>query len=176
MKGKAMCLATCDVCNGTMIGHASHIKHVADICSLECFKKLCNGNLGTMLTVKLKSTWGDEEECAEGVIRPFRHRMESFRSDPERQLVDLMKKVKIKWSYEPYVFYLEIKNRLEGYVPDFMTLGTFVEVKGQWTLEGRRKVERFKQVFPWVPLIVLDEVTIADLRREHNAGIRRDRR
>lgn len=176
MKGKATCLATCDVCEQVVPRHASHIKHVASICSLACFKKMCNENLGTMMTVKIKSTWGDEDECTAGVIRPFQHRMESFRSGPERQLVDLMKKVKIRWSYEPFVFYLDIKRRLEGYVPDFMTLGTFIEVKGQWTLEGRRKVERFKEIFPWIPLIVLDEETIADFRREENARVRRNRR
>lgn len=176
MKATSSCLSTCDTCGQVFARRGIRIKHVADICSLECFKKLCNGNLGTMLTVKLKSSWGDPDDIAAGVIRTFQHRMESFRSEPERQLVDLMKKAKIRWSYEPYVFYLDIKNRLEGYVPDFMTLGTFIEVKGQWTLEGRRKVERFKQIFPWVPLIVLDEETIADFRREYNAGVRRDRR
>ena len=187
MKGKATCLATCDVCGEIMNGHARHLKHVANICSLKCFERLCKNSTpnrpkkatATAVHDRLEKLAERDTELdfkAPGSIQKFQYPMLSFRSEGEKQLKKLLDILNVGWSYEPYVFYLEIRGSWEGYVPDFETAGTFIEVKGYWTLEGRRKVEAMKVFFPWVPIIVLDEETIADLWRECRARVRSNSR
>lgn len=71
------------------------------------------------------------------------------------------------YDYEPYSFTLSNKKR---YVPDFWLQGrVFVEVKGLWVGEGKKKFLMMQDEFYGIPLVVIDQPFIAMLKRTAKA-------
>jgi hypothetical protein len=53
-----------------------------------------------------------------------------------------------------------------GYVPDYLLSGrVFIEVKGLWTSEGKRKFLDFRDEFDNFPIYVVDRSFLDMLRR-----------
>lgn len=67
-------------------------------------------------------------------------------------------------AYEPLVFTFKDKSR---YVPDFLvSTRVFVEVKGLWTSEAKKKVLAFQEQFSEFPLVVLDNKALTRITKK----------
>ena len=86
--------------------------------------------------------------------RGFReHLGVSVRSSWENNVLCWMKHKRMKWEYEPEIFYFEsIKRGTRGYTPDIrLKQGRdykWVEVKGYLRPQDRTKIKRFKKYYP----------------------------
>lgn len=69
-----------------------------------------------------------------------------FRSGLEEQVADLFVELDIKYEYEPHQVPYEIKH---NYTPDFrLPNGIYLECKGLWEPEDRRKIKAVKEQHP----------------------------
>ncbi len=73
-----------------------------------------------------------------------------FRSNWEANTARYLNHKKIKWTYEPKVFYFDkIKHGTVSYCPDFQLKdGTWIEVKGYLTSQGKTAIRRMKKYYP----------------------------
>lgn len=81
--------------------------------------------------------------------------LSGFRSSWEANFARFLNHVGIKWQFEPTRFKLSTG---ESYCPDFLLEnGTFIEIKGYWSVRANRIVALFKQEYPDIKLRILDE-------------------
>lgn len=78
-----------------------------------------------------------------------------FRSSWEKLLAEKLDKLSILWIYEARTFDL---GKRKTYTPDFYLVqsGTYLEVKGRWTVIGRFKYRKFKRLYPHCRVLLLD--------------------
>ena len=77
----------------------------------------------------------------------------------------------VLWQYAPDVFPLDERR---SYRPDFrLGDGSYVEVKGYWRVENRKKFEDFKEKYPDVSIEVWEKAKLVDLGLLNKAGYRR---
>ena len=78
----------------------------------------------------------------------------NFRSLYEMYVAHVMKDWGFLFAYETWAFYL---SNGKIYIPDFLVLGheCFVEVKGKWSIGGKKKLGVFREDFPHLELLVL---------------------
>ena len=70
----------------------------------------------------------------------------AFRSGLEEKVADLMVELGVKYEYESTKVPYQI---MHSYTPDFLLPnGIFLEIKGYWDAEGRRKMRNVKQQHP----------------------------
>ena len=70
----------------------------------------------------------------------------SFRSGLEEKIADLFVELGVKYEYEPHKVPYEIQF---NYTPDFLLPnGVYLEAKGYWEAEDRRKIKAVKQQHP----------------------------
>lgn len=95
------------------------------------------------------------------------------RSGFEETFTALCKENGISVMHEPLKFRLSDKSM---YVPDFLLFpaaygsgqhGPFIEVKGLWTVEGKRKFLMFTKEYPEFPIFLVDEKMLSILKKGH---------
>ena len=70
----------------------------------------------------------------------------SFRSGLEEKVADLFVELNIKYDYEPHQLSYTIAH---NYCPDFLLPnGIYLECKGYWDADDRRKIKAVKQQHP----------------------------
>jgi hypothetical protein len=74
----------------------------------------------------------------------------NVRSSWEANFVRILNLYKIKYTFEPTVFYFPIKRGTKGYTPDFFLPKTeeWVEIKGYLDDKSKIKLKRFKRYYP----------------------------
>jgi hypothetical protein len=133
----------CDICGvvykDTFRGW--YDKHVPRTCSSDCFKDYALAQL-PVPSYEVES-W-----------EKFKHKQKGWRSDYEKKFFHYLRSVDLPYEYEPYIFRGDSERG--GYVPDFFVRKSFfVEVKGLWTGDGKRKYKQFHEM-EGIPIIVLD--------------------
>jgi hypothetical protein len=104
-------------------------------------------------------------------IQVFKRSDRSFRSQYEAEFSEWLRRNKVPHLFEPYVFTLANKSR---YVPDFFIYNSvFVEVKGIWGSEGKKKFISVHEEFYGVPLIVMDLDFIRMLKRTEKVEVKK---
>ena len=74
----------------------------------------------------------------------------SFRSGLEEKIADLFVELGVKYEYEPHKVPYQIQF---NYTPDFLLPnGVYLEAKGYWEAEDRRKIKAVKQQHPELDL------------------------
>ena len=74
----------------------------------------------------------------------------SFRSGLEEKIADLFVELGVKYEYEPHQVPYQISF---NYTPDFkLPNGVYLEAKGYWEAEDRRKIKAVKQQHPELDL------------------------
>lgn len=86
------------------------------------------------------------------------HKGHVFRSSYEVRCADALDRKGIKWEYEPRRFDLGDCT----YLPDFYLPehGVYWEVKGWLGPDSQRKINRFRQVHPDIPLVVVTDTVL----------------
>jgi hypothetical protein len=126
---------------------------IAPVCSSTCFLRLCREGYPEIRDLEVRYQG----------ITAFRRSDRSLRSGYETTFLEYLHKVHCEFRYEPYSFTFSNRSR---YVPDFYLYSrVFVEVKGLWTVEGKKKFRLFKDEFPDVPNFVADKQFIDLMRR-----------
>jgi len=84
-----------------------------------------------------------------------------MRSRFETEFAKYLDKNKIKWLYEPKVFNLGNCT----YTPDFYLSKTeeYIEIKGYWREDAKKKFKLFKRLFPEVKIEVLTRVKLGKM-------------
>jgi hypothetical protein len=84
-----------------------------------------------------------------------------MRSSWEVAYAKYLDKNNIKWLYESKVFDLKIT----GYIPDFYLSksNTYIEIKGWWRDDAKKKFRLFKKIYPKVKIIVLTKSKLKKL-------------
>lgn len=127
--------------------------YVPRVCSAPCFLRLCREGYPELRI----------ETKRETRIAKFRHSDRSLRSDYERWLWEFIRSSKVPCDYEPFIFTLLDGTR---YVPDFYIANrVFVEVKGLWLGDGKKKLLAFREEFPDHPIYIADKQFLDMLRR-----------
>ena len=75
----------------------------------------------------------------------------SIRSGWENNVLLWLNHIKVKWEYEPQVFYFnEVKRGTKGYTPDIWLPSekVWIEVKGYMSSVDKTKIKRFKKYYP----------------------------
>ena len=73
-----------------------------------------------------------------------------FRSGLEEKVADLMVELDVKYEYESTKIPYQIQH---NYTPDFLLpSGIYLECKGYWEAEDRRKIKAVKQSHPEIDL------------------------
>lgn len=88
----------------------------------------------------------------------YRHTKSGFREDLnlnmrsnwEANFARIMNLYKIKFEFEPKVFYFPIKRGTKSYTPDFFVPSTneWIEIKGYLDDKSKIKIKRFKKYYP----------------------------
>jgi len=88
----------------------------------------------------------------------YRHTKSGFREDLnlnmrsnwEANTARIMNLYKIKFEFEPKVFYFPIKRGTKSYTPDFFlsSTGEWMEIKGYLDDKSKLKIKRFKKYYP----------------------------
>jgi|GEM_PF-3098799 len=92
-----------------------------------------------------------------------------FRSRYELLVAEELYNFGFRVRYEEIGF--QLRDGLAHYVPDFYILDhCLIEVKGKWGVGGKKKMRRFRDDFPEVPLLVIPWNIKSDFYRgkEHN--------
>lgn len=78
------------------------------------------------------------------------------RSTWEANICRLLKHFNVNYEYENYAFQIKEKTR---YIPDLFLPKyiSFIEIKGRMTEESLTKINLFKQQYPTLPLLVIEE-------------------
>lgn len=113
------------------------------------------------------------KELVDCEIALINDRNRPFRSGFEQRVTDTLTRMKVQWWFEPYTFKL-YEARDTTWTPDLYLsdFGTFVEVKGKWTIGAKKKLERFRRRFCFPTIVVpwgtqeLYEFSRPDLRLE----------
>lgn len=73
-----------------------------------------------------------------------------MRSNWEANTARIMNLYKIKFEFEPKVFYFPIKRGTKSYTPDFFLTSTseWMEIKGYLDDKSKLKIKRFKKYYP----------------------------
>lgn len=84
-----------------------------------------------------------------------------MRSSYEIKYAQYLDKKKLKWYYEPTIFDLGE----ETYTPDFYlpSRDLWIEVKGYWRPDAKRKFIKFKQLYSELDIVVLDRLRLKKL-------------
>jgi hypothetical protein len=146
----------CDCCGKTFQADASlYVSGVRLVCGLSCLKTICKG-------LPRDFIWGSDPRILLGDRRVVSHDFAcvseltglGYRSDYERAVAEWFHNNQIHVDYEPCTFLVD--NRMH-YTPDFEICGTevFFEVKGQWGLGSRRKMELMVTEFPFIRIFLL---------------------
>jgi hypothetical protein len=88
-----------------------------------------------------------------------------FRSSWEANYARYLNYINLSWEYEPTTFDLG-----EGYTytPDFkLNDGSYIELKGWLTEQGKIKLERFKKIYPYVKLVLISQTDYRSLYKEY---------
>jgi len=130
-------------------------QYVPWACSSKCFKAmLANCYYGNEGFLDIRHS---------PAVTEFKHRSPDFRSNYEREFSEWLRKEKIPHKYEPYIITLGDKSR---YVPDFWVYeSVFVEVKGIWTSEGKKKYQSVIKEFYGLPIVVVDRAFLNMIKR-----------
>jgi len=168
---------SCDLCGKVYEDTPEKMEMISKVCSLDCLEThaIKSKGFGTFHEVNKRLIPHDIDPHP-GAVRDFKDSMRSYRSRAEVKMAQVLTKMEAIYSYEPLIFYMKIAKKISGYVPDFMTPGLFIEVKGMWTLEGKKKVKAFHETFPKITLLVFNDKVIDRMKREANARIRRHSR
>ena len=131
--------------------------YVLKVCSPKCFRQ----EVLSADSFEI-STRDTEFERVDGKISD-----RSFRSNYEQKFVEALRTQKILWDYEPFSVTMPDGSR---YMPDFIigkkkAYTYFVEVKGFWTSEAKKKFLNFVSLFPQYPIIVADLEFISMINR-----------
>lgn len=95
---------------------------------------------------------------------PFKMASIDFRSEYEAKFHKIALNLGLIPKYEPYYFTLPDKSR---YVPDFLLNNrVFVEVKGIWYPEGRKKLRAFA-LGTGLPIFVVDLKMLSTLKKRY---------
>lgn len=170
--GRVNILRSCEQCGRAFTEEREPMARVLTVCSVNCFLELMKSRpsfehgLHELVDRKLL---GPNDPPRPGYIKVFTERMTSMRSHSEENFCRLVRGLGIEYFYEPYVFYMLVDGRPVGYVPDFALGERMIEIKGIWTLSGRKKVEAFFETFPEIPLHVVNDELIGKLRRNYDA-------
>lgn len=139
------------------VAYRAEWDYVPHVCSSKCFVSLLK-----QIPIPHKDMITMAYEAAQD-CEAFKNQLPDFRSSYERQFVEWLKSVKIKFDYEPFKFSLPDKSK---YVPDFlipMTM-TFLEVKGLWETGAKKKFRLFIETFGFRTFL-LDKLFLDMLRR-----------
>lgn len=82
----------------------------------------------------------------------------TFRSTYELRFAQALDRLGWEWSYEPKRFLLS-----EGsYLPDFFVpeMEAYIEIKGWFDERGKRRVRMFRDEYPDLPLVVINQHTL----------------
>jgi len=168
---------SCDLCGKVYEDKPDPMALISRVCSLDCLEEhavRCKG-FGTFDKVNRREI-APHLTPKPGTVKVFADSMRSYRSRAEVKMAQVLTSMGAIYDYEPLVFYMTIKNKVAGYVPDFLTPGLLIEVKGMWTTEGKQKVKAFRGTFPEITLLVFNDKVIDRLKREANARVRSNRR
>lgn len=88
----------------------------------------------------------------------YRHTKSGFREDLklnmrsnwEANIARILNLYKIKFEFEPKIFYFPIKRGTKSYTPDFFltSTGEWMEIKGYLDDKSKIKIKRFKKYYP----------------------------
>lgn len=94
------------------------------------------------------------------------------RSSWEANFCRLLKSKNIKYEYEPKTFWLNDNNREITYTPDIFYNNKFIEIKGMWRVNDKRKVELFIQQYPNIKIIIIDSNKYSKLQKRYSKVIK----
>lgn len=92
-----------------------------------------------------------------------------FRSRWEANFARVMKLQGRTWEYEPHSFTLDDTTT---YTPDFFVDGTtYYELKGRWYEGHMEKVMKFREKYPEIPFILIEEKQYLQLSKQYKSKI-----
>jgi hypothetical protein len=130
-------LTSCNICGKSFskLDRKGLTKYVPNVCSSGCFFteiEFNTPNKSHFLCLLPKEGF---------VIDFFKEKSNTYRSKYEERFAKWLLKYQIEFEYEPYK--IEFDNKIV-YVPDFYipVKDIFIEVKGLWERESKRKVRK----------------------------------
>lgn len=92
-----------------------------------------------------------------------------FRSRWEANFARVMRLQERMWEYEPCSFQLD---EITSYTPDFLVDGmTYYELKGRWYEGHVEKIAKFREKYPEIPFVLIEEREYRDLSKQYKAKI-----
>jgi len=128
------------------------------------YDKVCK-TCGDSFTTKSKNRrfcstlcWYMSDECRRKCSHAVRYNGITFRSSWEAIIAESLDKACFKYEYEKHTF--DVGNDIGKYIPDFYIpeKDVFIEVKGQWIGDAKKKVARFKELYSDKRLYVIESV------------------
>jgi len=140
--------------------------HRGKIISIEQKKKISKALRGKMVGPK-NPRWGKTPAPSRGqwYIRKDTDERIWLRSSYEVITADKLTELGIPWQYEPKRFVLKDRT----YLPDFYlpTEGVFWEVKGWFNSHAQETIKQFRELYPEIPLVVIDKNIIEGWRKQN---------
>lgn len=134
-------------------------RYVPWTCTSRCFHRFLMETVESIVTPAIE----DDRR----ITRFFSPVSTHLRSGYEREFRSWLEREKIPFEYEPYSFTLSNKKR---YVPDFLVNERyFVEVKGLWNSESKKKFLMMTKEFYDLPIVVVDRGFLNMLKRKGKA-------
>ncbi len=87
-----------------------------------------------------------------------------FRSRWEANFARVLNHQGKKWSYESDTFLLDPTS---SYTPDFLSEGTYYELKGRWYEGHREKVVKFQEQHPDLLFVIIEEREYRELSKQY---------